>query len=254
MCTKNRAFTLIELLVVIVVIGLLLALIIPAMGAAREGARRAMCANNLRQIGIAWHLYLDDHNDCFPKYGGPASDEQCASQTFGGKSNKYGSDPAENRPLNHYLDVYSENNTAAIEIFHCPSDKKSIFGTDTAFVLYGTSYYTNNLILYLSDVPTALLQKRSLSSITVPHSKLLLTSEYVVDIDVSLTGWSGRRPPPSPVHSGETYHGGITPNAKVNILFLDGHVKMHDYSTDFNFSNNDPPKSVYADPIGGGSY
>ena len=247
LCTKNRAFTLIELLVVIVIVGLLAALLIPAMGAAREGARRAMCANNLRQIGIAWYLYLDDHNDCFPKYGG-ANDERCTSQSFGGKADKSGNYPAENRPLNRYLDVYSENNTAAIEVFRCPSDKKLIFGTNTAFDLYGTSYYTNNSIIYLFDGPTASYQKRCLSLITVPHSKLLLTSDCVVGISTILVGGGGGPPPPLPVHNGETYHGGITPNAKVNILFLDGHVKIYDYSTDFDLNNNDPSKSVYTDP------
>ncbi|MDP3790418.1 MAG: DUF1559 domain-containing protein [Candidatus Omnitrophota bacterium] len=59
-------FTLLELLVVLVIIGILAALLIPALGKAREGARRVACANNLRQIGIAVHMYLDDHDGFFP--------------------------------------------------------------------------------------------------------------------------------------------------------------------------------------------
>jgi len=63
--SADAGFTLIELLVVIAIIAVLASLLLPVLVRAKEGGRATVCRNNLRQIGIAAHMYADDNNDTF---------------------------------------------------------------------------------------------------------------------------------------------------------------------------------------------
>jgi prepilin-type N-terminal cleavage/methylation domain-containing protein/prepilin-type processing-associated H-X9-DG protein len=209
---NKKAFTLIELLVVIVIVGLLAALLMPAMGKAREGARRAMCINNLRQHGVAWYLYMEEHNDCFPPpYTGELPPEETTNQWFfGGKAGSSSlSSPitAGKRILNKYLQIYNDSDPG-VEVFHCPDDIKPATGMSASmFDYFGNSYEANDRIIYYYTDGHGL----PMSMVTSDRSKVYLEKEYPFN---------------KPGHSGRGYisGGGGQDKTPVMVLFVDGHV------------------------------
>jgi len=84
---RMRAFTLIELLVVIAIIAILMAVLMPALGRAREQGKRAACENNHKQLMLAWVLYADDNGDRIVcgdagEYGQPAGERYWVQRDY----------------------------------------------------------------------------------------------------------------------------------------------------------------------------
>jgi prepilin-type N-terminal cleavage/methylation domain-containing protein len=138
---KYGAFTLIELLVVIAVIVLLLAILLPTLRKAKDLAKRTTCSTNLKQLAVAWNLYLDDNDGCF-YYG------VNANINYGGWKGMQSEPP---RPLNSYLNLAADLQTESeAKVFHCPSDRGGVPGrplTEKAFSHFGTSYNTNIFLI-----------------------------------------------------------------------------------------------------------
>ncbi len=119
----NRAFTLIELLVVIAIIALLAALLLPALGRAKESARATVCLSNLHQVGIALQIYVPENNNKMPVMRDVSTDPAvAATNTF----------PAIQNVLATQL-----GNT---NVLRCPSDVPDYFART------GSSYAWNSLL------------------------------------------------------------------------------------------------------------
>lgn len=70
---KRSGFTLIELLVVIAIIAILAAILFPVFAKAREKARQASCQSNLKQLGLAFAMYVSDYDERWPQHSRPNS-------------------------------------------------------------------------------------------------------------------------------------------------------------------------------------
>ena len=165
---RGTAFTLIELLVVVAIIALLIAILLPSLGRAREKAKLTQCLSNLRQLGLASFMYQGENNGYFP-CGGHGTQEkndwifwQTGRDPNGGALVPYMGGSFNKKP------------------FICPSDPHTRAKADA----YAYSYTANVCIFFLPGEPAPFPASAiRFTAIRSPSSKIELVEEDALAID-----------------------------------------------------------------------
>lgn len=211
--SKRRGFTLVELLVVIAIIGVMVGLLLPAVQAARESARRMSCSNNLRQLGLAVHNYESSYR-VLPRAGTLDADfsVQARLLPFVEQSGLYESldfgVPAFSGPFNAKVPHPKLANAFATPVgtFLCPSDPTpavtimNVGGTDyrygglNYFASYGSAQAQHYDLRWRTDGPFHAAAGVGFNAILDGLSNTVLMSESVRSSGADMTLPAGQTP------------------------------------------------------------
>jgi len=231
---RKSGFTLIELLVVVAIIALLIAILLPSLGRAREKAKLTQCLSNLKQLGLATFMYQGENNGFYP-CGGHSKQEtndwvfwQCAAPN--------GAWPAPGRDPNGGALVPYMGGTFNKKPLICPSDPGNHLGPDpTKFNANSPPFqfsYTANVCIFFLPGEAAPFPATAIrfSMIRSPGSKIQMVEEDATSIDDSSwapMNWttSTKSNILSVIHDKMTANNSVLNYGKGAANFADGHAE-----------------------------
>ena len=178
-CRCGR-FTLIELLVVIAIIAILAAMLLPALGKARESARKTQCAGQYKQIGTALGMYMNDYTDYLP---GPTYNRPYSPRSSYSYSNNfvYALDSLYLKNYNGKATTTNQETAAAASLWHCPSNGVKVLDVTGARIgklhLFESSITVYTRLFGAMGTDDPYPKKFGTIKFPVPHSMIPLYTE-----------------------------------------------------------------------------